>query len=84
MTAELEMAEPRTFKAKDATPFGKEGFLKKANSAGYETVVDTHGKLLWPNGKTVFDYYKRTVTQRVSAVSGRKKYFLNCLRKQRG
>ena len=49
VTAELEMAEPGIFEAKDNTPFGKEGFSKKADAAGYEVVVDTHGKLLWPN-----------------------------------
>ncbi len=49
VTAELEMAEPGVFEAKDNTPFGKEGFSKKADAAGYEVVVDTHGKLLWPD-----------------------------------
>ena len=47
VTAELEMAEPGTFKATDAMPFGKEGFSRKTDAAGYEIVVDTHGKLLW-------------------------------------
>lgn len=28
VTAELEMAEPGTFRAADITPFGKEGFSK--------------------------------------------------------
>lgn len=49
VTAELEMAEPGVFEAKDTTPFGKEGFSKKTDAAGYEVVVDTHGKLLWPD-----------------------------------
>ena len=49
VTAELEMAEPGTFKAADATPFGKEGFSKKADADGYEIITDTHGKLLWPD-----------------------------------
>ncbi len=49
VTAELEMAEPGVFETHDATPFGKEGFSKKADTDGYEIVVDTHGKLLWPN-----------------------------------
>ena len=49
VTAELEMAEPGTFRAADITPLGKEGFSKKADAAGYEIVVDTHGKLLWPD-----------------------------------
>ena len=47
VTAELEMSEPGVFEAKDNTQFGKEGFSKKADAAGYEIVVDTHGKLLW-------------------------------------
>lgn len=49
VTAELEMAEPGVFETHDATPFGKESFSKKADADGYEIVVDTHGKLLWPN-----------------------------------
>ncbi len=49
VTAELEMAEPGVFEAKDSTPFSKEGFSKKADAVGYEIVVDTHGKLLWPD-----------------------------------
>ncbi len=48
-TAELEMAEPGVFKPKDKTVLGKEGFLKNSNAQGYEIVVDTKGKLLWPN-----------------------------------
>lgn len=47
VTAELEMALPGVFKAVDTTPFGKEGFSKSVDAAGYEIVVDTHGKLLW-------------------------------------
>lgn len=50
VTAELEMAEPGTFEVTDDTSFGREGFSKKADAPGYEIVVDTHGKLLWPNG----------------------------------
>lgn len=49
VTAELEMAEPGVFTAKDKTPYGKAGFSKAADAAGYEVVVDTHGKLLWPD-----------------------------------
>lgn len=50
VTAELEMAEPGTFEVTDDTSFGRVGFSKKADAPGYEIVVDTHGKLLWPNG----------------------------------
>ncbi len=49
VTAELEMAEPGVFKASDSTPYGKVGFYKSTDAAGYEIVVDTHGKLLWPD-----------------------------------
>ena len=49
VTAQLEMAEPGVFTAKDPAPYGKEGFSKAADAAGYEVVVDTHGKLLWPD-----------------------------------
>jgi len=49
VTAELEMAEPGIFEAKDKTPFGREGFSKAADAEGYEVILDTHGKLLWPD-----------------------------------
>lgn len=49
VTAELEMANPGVFEAKDKTAFGKEGFSKAADASGYEVVIDTHGKLLWPD-----------------------------------
>ena len=47
VTAELEMALPGDFQAKDSTPLGKEAFSKKNDAPGYEVVADTHGKLLW-------------------------------------
>lgn len=47
VTAQLEMALPGEFQAGDPTPVGKETFSRKADSPGYEVVVDTHGKLLW-------------------------------------
>ena len=49
VTAELEMAEPGEFKAKNDEAYGQEGFSKKTVAAGYEVVVDTKGKLLWPD-----------------------------------
>lgn len=49
VTAELEMANPGVFEAKDKTTFGKEGLSKSMDAEGYEVVVDTHGKLLWPD-----------------------------------
>lgn len=49
VTAELEMAEPGKFIPKDKTIFRKEGFSKKADAKGYEIIIDTKGKLLWPD-----------------------------------
>lgn len=48
VTAQLEMALPGEFQASEPTPVNKEAFSKKADAPGYEVVVDTHGKLLWP------------------------------------
>ena len=48
VTAQLEMALPGEFQTSDPTPVSKEAFSKKADAPGYEVVVDTHGKLLWP------------------------------------
>ena len=49
VTAQLEMALPGEFQAGDPAPVGKEAFSKKADASGYEVVVDTHGRLLWPD-----------------------------------
>ncbi|WP_227169819.1 dihydrofolate reductase family protein [Enterocloster lavalensis] len=49
VTAELELAQPGAFQAKSTEIYGQEGFSKKADAAGYEVVVDTKGKLLWPD-----------------------------------
>lgn len=49
VTAQLEMALPGEFQASDLTPIGKEAFSKRASASGYEVVMDTHGKLLWPD-----------------------------------
>lgn len=49
VTAQLEMALPGEFQAGDPTPVGREAFSRKAGAPGYEVVVDTHGRLLWPD-----------------------------------
>lgn len=49
VTAELEMAEPGCFQVKDPTAFRQEAFSKKTDAKGYEVIVDTKGKLLWPD-----------------------------------
>ncbi len=65
VTAELEMAEPGVFEAKDSTPYGKEGFSKAVDAAGYEVVVDTHGKLLWPDSAEMEKPYLIITSQQV-------------------
>ena len=47
VTAQLEMALPGDFQAKDSTPVGKEAFSRKTDAPGYEVVTDTRGTLLW-------------------------------------
>ena len=49
VTAELEMAEPGSFQPKDMAIYGREGFSKQADAPGYEVVMDTKGRLLWPD-----------------------------------
>ena len=53
VTAELELAGPGVFHSETVTPFGREGFSKKAAAAGYEIIADTKGTLLWevPEGE---------------------------------
>ena len=51
VTAELEMAEPGEYVPKDTTSYGQEGFSKKTEAAGYEVVVDSRGRLLWPRSE---------------------------------
>ena len=65
VTAELEMAEPGKFTAKDPTPYGKEGFSKQADAVGYEVVMDTHGKLLWPDAAEMDKPYLIITSQQV-------------------
>lgn len=49
VTAELELALPGKFEAKNSESYGKEGFSKKKDAQSYEVVVDTKGTLLWDN-----------------------------------
>ena len=55
-TAELEMALPGKYDAKDTTPVGETKFSKKTDAPGYEVIVDTKGTLLW---KDDAEYDKR-------------------------
>ena len=48
VTAQLEMSDSGVFEPTNAAAaFGKEGFSKKRDAAGYQVVVDTKGTLLW-------------------------------------
>ena len=66
VTAELELAEPGTFKSEESTPFGREGFSRIADAAGYEIVTDTHGKLLWPDAHDMEKPYLIITSEQVS------------------
>lgn len=76
VTAELEMAEPGVFIAKDNTALNKESYSKKANAKGYEIIVDTHGKLLWNNASGMEKPYLIITSEQVS------KEYLNYLDEQ--
>lgn len=65
VTAELEMALPGNFRAEDQTPVGRECFSRKGDAAGYEVVVDTGGRLLWPDAADMEKPYLIVTSERV-------------------
>lgn len=65
-TAELEMALPGRFEARNPEPYGKEGFSKKTDAPGYEVVVDTKGKLLWEKERNTEKPYLIITSSQVS------------------
>ena len=69
VTAELELAEPGFFEPKDKEVFGKEGFSKKSDAKGYEVVVDTKGKLLWPDASGMEKPYLIITSEQVTKLS---------------
>ena len=66
VTAELEMSEPGVFESKDTTPYSQEGFSKKTEAKGYEVIVDTKGKLLWPDAKDMEKPYLIITSEQVT------------------
>ena len=66
VTAELEMAEPGFFHTENPEPFAKEGFSKKVTAKGYEVIVDTKGKLLWPDASGMNKPYLIITSEQVS------------------
>lgn len=66
VTAELEMAESGEFTPKNKETYGKEGFSKKKDAAGYEVVIDTNGKLLWPDASGMEKPYLIVTSEKVS------------------
>lgn len=66
VTAELEMALPGSFTAKDTAPYGKEGFSKNVDADGYEVIADTNGKLLWPDAAGMEKPYLILTSERVT------------------
>lgn len=66
VTAELEMAEPGQFIPKNDAVYGQEGFSKKADSDGYEVIVDSKGKLLWPDASGMKKPYLIVTSENVT------------------
>ncbi len=66
VTAELEMSEPGTFVPQNPEIYGKEGFSKKIDAKGYEVVVDTKGKLLWPKSESKEKPYLIVTSEQVT------------------
>ena len=66
VTAELEMAEPGQFIQKNDAVYGQEGFSKKADSDGYEVIVDSKGKLLWPDASGMRKPYLIVTSENVT------------------
>ena len=66
VTAELEMAEPGFFEAKNSETYTQEGFSKKADAKGYEIIVDTKGKLLWPDASDMDKPYLIITSEQVT------------------
>ncbi len=66
VTAELEMAEPGQFIPKNDAVYGQEDFSKKADSDGYEVIVDSKGKLLWPDASGMRKPYLIVTSENVT------------------
>lgn len=66
VTAELELAEPGEFTPKKHESYGKEGFSKQTDAAGYEVVIDTNGKLLWQDATGMEKPYLIVTSEKVS------------------
>ena len=66
VTAELEMAEPGTFVPESKESYGQEGFSKQADAEGYEVIVDTNGKLLWPDASGMSKPYLILTSKKVT------------------
>lgn len=65
VTAELELAEPGEFSPKNKDTYGKEGFSKKTDAKGYEVIIDTNGKLRWPDASGMTKPYLIVTSEKV-------------------
>lgn len=66
VTAELEMALPGEFKPNEYVPLGSEKFSKKTDAVGYEIIVDSKGRLLWPDAAGMEAPYLIITSEQVS------------------
>lgn len=65
VTAELEIAEG-IFETKKFDEYGKTGYSKKCDANGYEVILDTKGKLLWPHATNMEKPYLIVTSEKVS------------------
>lgn len=65
-TAELEMSLPGSFQSAVQTPYGREGFAKHIEAAGYEIIADSKGRLLWPDAAEMAQPYLILTSENVS------------------
>jgi 2,5-diamino-6-(ribosylamino)-4(3H)-pyrimidinone 5'-phosphate reductase len=59
-------AESGEFHAQNTESYGKEGFSKKADATGYKVIIDTNGKLLWPDASGMAKPYLIVTSEKVS------------------
>lgn len=65
VTAELEMAEPGFSRQKSGN-FRTRRFFQKVSAKGYEIIVDTKGKLLWPDASDMDKPYLIITSEQVT------------------
>ncbi len=66
VTAQLEMSEPGEYVSDNNEIYGQEGFSKKVSAKGYEVIIDTKGRLLWPDASGMDKPYLIVTSENVT------------------